>query len=219
MKHQIILILLFLSSAVLSLAVFAKGNKLSTVRYVPVRVGHGFSIYDLQTKLWLQRQVQLRVSALRKLPDPLMTSEHGTLMHCTDFDPGGCGTGNLSPNRFVVKDGYRVWQWKNHINKDDLKGNRRFGVTLDRPNSEGKFTKEPMELFEFPEIHDQEPNQWSEWEKHSSQRHGDFGWWSEVHNEKSDLSTPIPYPFEMRWRLLLTDNPGRVIDDETIEVE
>lgn len=202
----------------LSLAVFSKGTKSSPIRYVAVKVGHGFSIYDLQTKLWLERQVQLRVSTLRRMPDPLITNEHGSLMHCTDCDPGGCGTGNLNPNRFVVNGGYRVWQWKNHVNKDDLKGQRGFGITVDQISAGGDTTEEPMELFYFPEIHDQVPNKWSEWEKHSSQRHGDFGWWSEVHGEKPDVQTSIPYPFEMRWRLLLTDTPGRIVDDETIDL-
>ncbi len=218
MKQQLILILLFLSSAVLPLAVFGKANKSSPVRYVAVKVGHGFSIYDLQTKLWLQRQVQLRVSSLRRLPETLISAEHVSLLHCTDFDPGGCGTGNLNPNRFAVKDGYRVLQWKNHINQDDFKGKRSFGITVDQLDSEGKTAQEPMELFCFPEITNQVPNQWSEWEKHSSQRQGDFGWWSEVHQQKADVSVPIPYPFEMRWRLLLTDTPGRVVDEETIEL-
>lgn len=208
--------MIFLSLTILSLAALGK-RKTPSVRYVAVKDGWGFSVFDLQTKLWLERQVQLRVSTQRKLPEPPVTTEQGSLLQCTDFDPGGCGTGNLNPNKFVIKEGYRVWQWKNNINKNDLNGQKSFGISVEQLNADGKKVKEPMELFAFPKIHNQAPNQWSEWEKHSSQRHGDFGWWSQVHNEKTETQTPILFPFEMRWRFLLTDTPGRCVDDETIE--
>lgn len=199
------------------MAAFGKGRS-APPRYVPVKVGHGFSVYDLHTKLWLQRQVQLRVSSERHLPVPLMSGEHGAFLHCTDFDPGGCGTGNLSPEKFVVLGGYRVWQWKSHINKDDLNGKRGFGITVDQVDAAGRSVQEPMEIFAFPAIVDQTPNEWSGWEKHTSQRHGNFAWWSQVQGRETEECLPVPYPCEMRWRLLLTDTPGRCVDDETIEM-
>lgn len=211
MKQEIVIMAAVgLATLLIFLAAAARAGQRS--RFVPVKVGWGYSLYDLKTRLWLERQIQLRVAVRRTSPE--ITENNRADVHCTQFDPGGCGTGNLNPNRFLIKDGYCIWQWKEIVNKVDLQGKRYTGIALDEANAEGKKT---MELFSYPAISNQEPGQWSEWAKHSKQRTGDFGWWAEVQGEQAAEKEEISHPFELRWRLLLSETPGRLVDDERID--
>lgn len=218
MKPEIIVsVAVLLCLLALGLKVCAKSCRAQSKRYVAIKVGHGYNVYDLLTKKWLQRQVQLRVSSSRKLPDPLISPEHGNLLHCTDYDSGGCGTGNLVPDRFVLRDEFRIWQWRKAINQDNLQGKNSFSISVDQLEQDGRKTApEITEIFDYPPIDKQEPDQWSEWQGASSQRHGDFAWWQEVHKQELPQPVHIEFPFEMRWRILLTEEP-RLIDDEGVE--
>lgn len=218
MKPELIMALAaLLCTVLLGVKVCAKSGRAQSKRYVAVQVGHGYNVYDLNTKKWLQRQIQLRVSTSRKLPEPLISLEHGNLLHCTDYDPGGCGTGNLVPDRFVVRDAFKIWQWRKAMNREDLQGKNSFSISVDRLDQEGRKTApEPTEIFSLPPIDKQEPGQWTEWQGASSQRQGEFAWWQEVHKQELPEPVNIEYPFEMRWRIQLTDEP-RLIDDEGIE--
>lgn len=217
MKLEILIIASFiLLTMIIGVVVHAKSGKSPSKRYLPVKLGYGYSVFDPKTKQWLQRQVQLRVSKERQLPEPLISPEHGNELHCTDYGPGFCGTGNMIPDRYVIKDNFKVWQWRKHVNYDDLLGQTAFSITVDRWK-DGSKKSEPTEIFAFPAIAEQEPGQWTEWQRASSQRPGDFAWWSEVH--KQDLPEPvsIEHPFEMRFRLRLTPDEPRIVDDDEIE--
>lgn len=187
-------------------------------KYVPVKTG-GYKEYVLHTptKKWPQRQVQVRVSRQRKLPHPLSDQHHGDLLHTTDFFPEGCSSGSLVPSRFTERDGYKMWQFTNPVDVDDLKGLKSFGIEVEFP--EEKKHEGPLEIFHYPPLTDAVPEQWTEWVKPGSQRHGEMGWWSEVHKTKAEEQLLVEHPFEIRWRFVLTDDPVRIIDDGIVDDE
>ncbi len=176
-------------------------------------------VLHLPSKKWLQRQVQVRVSQHRKLPHPLDDARHGDYIHTTDFFPEGCSSGSLVPTRYSVHDGYKVWQFTNTVDADDLKGMKAFGIGVDFPEGESKIARGPMEIFYYPPLKDEHPERWSEWIKAGSQRHGVMAWWSEVHKQKPEAHMRIEHPFELRWRMVLKDDPVRVMDDGIVEGE
>lgn len=188
--------------------------------YIPVKTGsYKDRVLHMPSKKWPQRQVQIRVSQHRKMPKPLDDERHGDYLHTTDFFPEGCGSGNLVPERYSIHDGYKVWQFTNTVDADDLKGLKSFGISIDIPKSDGKMAEGPMEIFHYPPLKNIMPDNWSEWEKAGSQRHGDMAWWSEVHKLKPEKRVTLEHPFEMRWRLVLKDDPLRVMDDGIVDEE
>ena len=186
---------------------------MSTI-YLPVNTG-GYRQYVIHrpTNKWLQRQVQVRVSSARKLPSPLSDSNFGTRLHSTDFFPGGCGSGNLIADKFVERDGFKIWQFTDVFDNDDLTGKKALGISVEWPQPQGPSINDPLEIFAFPAPKDAPPEQWTDWMPASSQRQGDFGWWSEVHGQEPPAPIKIEYPFEIRWRLVLREDPASVEDD------
>lgn len=188
-------------------------------KYVPVKTG-SYKDYVVHTpsKKWPQRQVQVRVSHQRKLPNPLSDQHHGDMLHTTDFFPEGCSSGSLVPSRYTERDGYKMWQFTNTVDADDIKGLKSFGIGVEFPD-DAKAASGPLEIFHYPPLTDAEPEQWTEWVKASSQRHGEMGWWSEVHKQKSESHFIVEHPFEIRWRFLLKDDPVRIMDDGIVDDE
>jgi hypothetical protein len=66
-------------------------------------------VRDRVTKQWVNRRCELRVAIERKLPDPLETTENGTLLSVQLFGPGTAQSGGLNSIAFEVRDGKRVW--------------------------------------------------------------------------------------------------------------
>ncbi len=187
--------------------------------YVSVKSGsYKDYVVHTPTKKWLQRQVQVRVSHHRKLPHPISDQHHGDLLHTTDFFPEGCSSGSLVPSRFTERDGYKMWQFTNTVDADDIKGFKSFGIGVEFPGDE-KAASGPLEIFHYPPLTDTEPEKWTEWVKAGSQRHGEMGWWSEVHKQKSESHFIVEHPFEIRWRFLLKDDPVRIMDDGIVDDE
>jgi hypothetical protein len=163
-------------------------------------------VQDRGSGLWVHRECEVRVSTKRKLPDPISDAEHGDMLHSSRFEPGAVGTGNLSPTKFVVEDGYRVWRFQELLTEDDYAGKTSFGVQVEWP-VEGEPTRhEPLELFALPPPGDTPANQWSQWRTADRSRSDAFGWWEEVHEAPPEQKATIAYPFELRFRLLLKDH-------------
>lgn len=186
--------------------------------FVSVKAG-GYKDFVIHTptKKWLQRQVQVRVSHQRKLPHPLADQHHSDLLHSMEFFPEGCSSGNLVSSRFTVRDGYKIWQFTSTVDADDLKGLKSFGIEVELP--EEKTQQGFIEIFHYPPLKDAIPEQWSEWVKPGSHRHGELGWWSEIHKTKAEEQLLLEHPFEIRWRFVLKDNPVRIIDDGIVDDE
>jgi hypothetical protein len=168
---------------------------------------HSFKyVQDRTSGLWVHRECEVRVSTKRRLPDPISPDEHGDLLHSSRFTPQSVGTGNLVPEQFVVRDGYRVWNFRELLTEDDYAGETRFGVQVEWPVDGGPSKHEPLELFALPPPGNTPPDQWSAWRTADSTRTDAFGWWEEVHNAPPEATSEIQYPFELRFRLLLKDH-------------
>ena len=154
----------------------------------------------------MQRECEVRVPERRRLPEPLSDAAHGDRLHSTQFRPGSAGTGNLSPLKFERHDGYRVWRFRELTAEADLQGRYAFGIQVDWPKPGAATESDPMEIFVFPPLGDTLPDVWSAWQTASAQRTGAFGWWDEVHEHPPESPAPIEFPFELRWRLLLSDH-------------
>jgi hypothetical protein len=163
-------------------------------------------VRDRQTGLWVHRECEARVSANRRLPDPISDPETGDRLHSQRFEPETVGSGDLVPAEFTLVDGWRVWRFRHLPSEADLEGRSAWGVQVEWPKRGGPSDWEPMETFTFPAIAPMVPDVWSAWTTAASQRAGAFGWWEEVHGSPPEPSVPIPYPFELRCRLLLKDH-------------
>lgn len=163
-------------------------------------------VRDRQTGLWVHRECEVRVSAKRKLPDPISDDETGDHLHSQRFDSESVGTGDLVPAQFELHDGWRVWRFRHLPNEDDLRGRTGLGIQVEWPKRGAPSDWEPMELFAYPTIATMAPEEWSTWSTAASQREGAFGWWAEVHGKPPEPGVPIALPFEMRCRLLLKDH-------------
>jgi hypothetical protein len=163
-------------------------------------------VQERSTGLWVHRECEVRVSTKRRLPDPISSPEHGDMLHSSRFEPGAVGTGNLSPAKFVVQDGYRVWNFREILTEDDFNGETSFGIQVEWPVDGEPTRHEPLELFALPPPGDMPPNQWSAWRTADRSRTDAFGWWEEVHDAPPEATPEIPFPFELRFRFLLKDH-------------
>lgn len=163
---------------------------------------------------WLQRQTEVRVPLARRLPKPLSDAEHGDMLHSSRFAPGSVGTGDLVPERFTIRDGYRLWRFMSVIDEDGFAGRTALGIAVTWPRKNQPDDSDPMELFPYAALRDQAPGEWTPWATAASMRSGAFGWWEEVHEHPEEPPTPIAHPFELRWRVVYARDPI-VCDDAT----
>lgn len=165
------------------------------------------------TGRWVQRQTEVRVALARRLPNPLSDGEHGDMLHSTKFAPGSAGTGDLSPTRFTVRDGHRVWRFVSVIDEAALEGRTALGISVRWPRKGAPTESDPMEVFPYPPLGAQAPGEWTPWVTAASQRSGEFGWWEEVHEQPAEPAKPMAQPFELRWRVIYAENPVAVPDE------
>ncbi|HXC53005.1 MAG TPA: hypothetical protein VN634_19115 [Candidatus Limnocylindrales bacterium] len=163
-------------------------------------------VQDPGSGLWVHRECEVRVSVKRRLPDPISSPEHGDLLHSSRFEPGSVGTGNLSPTKFVIENGYRVWRFQELLGEHDFTGKAAFGIQVEWPVKDGPSREEPLELFALPPPDSIPPDQWSTWRTADHSRLDAFGWWNEVSGAPPEAMPEIPFPFELRFRLLLKDH-------------
>lgn len=165
-------------------------------------------LYDTQTKKWVNRECELRVSEKRKLPLPLTDPEHGNKMSVQMMGSQTVESAYLKTLDFEVRDRYRVWHMLQVMQEDDLAGKMSYGVSIAWHHDGTSTEFDPMEIFHLPPPGDTPPDQWSDWVRAGDQREGAFGWWSEVQGASPESIPPPEYPFEMRCKLWLADAPG-----------
>lgn len=164
-------------------------------------------VMDRESRRWVQRECELRVSTERHLPDPLLDPEYGNRLQVSLSKSQSLGSAGLMSLDFETRDGYRVWQIRDVLDQDDAKGVTSYGVTVSWPH-EGESTEwNAYELFPLPPLGNVPPDTWSEWRSAASLREGGMGWWEEIQGEPHTDVAPPKYPFELRYRLILTDNP------------
>jgi hypothetical protein len=176
------------------------------LRTDPASRYHFRHVQERESGLWVHRECEVRVSVRRPLPDPISDSENGDLLHSSHFEPESVGTGNLSPTKFETVDGYRIWRFQELLTEEDFAGRTAFGMQVEWPVPGGPSKEEPLELFALPAPGDTPPDHWSPWRTAESMRTGAFGWWEEVHGAPPESVPAVPFPFELRFRLLLKDH-------------
>lgn len=161
-------------------------------------------VRDSETRLWVHRECEARVSTKRKLPDS--TTADGDRLHSQRFEPETVASGDLVPDQFETHDNFRIWRFRHLPSEADLQSRSAWGIQIEWPKEGEPSDWEPMEMFAFPPMATMVPEQWSEWTTATAQREGAFGWWEEVHGAPREESKPVEYPFELRCRLLLKDH-------------
>ncbi|MEO7998409.1 MAG: hypothetical protein ABI852_13245 [Gemmatimonadaceae bacterium] len=168
-------------------------------------------VMDKQTRRWVQRDVELRVSVDRKIPEPLLDPKSGNLLSVQLVKPGSAQTGGIDKMDFEIRDGYRVWKIRDVMHEQDIKGDIRYVITIKWPHDGQSTEYDPTEVFPMPAPGNVPPDEWSPWMSAGSLREGGFGWWEEARNVPAapvtEGSTTPAHPFQMRYRLLLVDNP------------
>ena len=91
-------------------------------------------VRDRVTKQWVNRRCELRVSTERKLPDPLETTESGTLLSVQLMGPGTAQSGGLNSIAFDVRDDKRVWAIEDVLHENDLDGRTSYQVQVQWPH-------------------------------------------------------------------------------------
>lgn len=171
-------------------------------------------VMDKETRRWVQRDVELRVSVNRKMPEPLLDPKNGNLLSVQLVKPGSSQTGGIDTMDYETRDGYRVWKIRDVMHEEDMKGSVRYVITVAWPR-EGQTTEyDDNEIFPMPAPGNVAPDVWSAWKPASALREGGFGWWEEARNmpasPATDVSKAPAFPFEIRYRLLLVDNPVNI---------
>lgn len=168
---------------------------------------YGFAhVQDRTTGLWVVRECEVRVRQDRPLPNPLSDSEHGDQLHSTRFTPETAQTGSMSPTKYSIQDGYRIWRFRDLAEETSLQGHDAFGVQIEWRKPSGPSDWDDMEIFTLPPFGTLPPEVWSEWTQGTIRRDGAFAWWDEVHGNEPSARPDVRYPFELRWRLLLSDH-------------
>lgn len=166
------------------------------------------NMFDRETKQWVYRECEVRVKLDRKLPDPIRHPDYGdqlTIQHMTPESAKSSGLVSIEPE---IRDGYRVWKIREHLEKADLRGTVSYGVGVTWPVEGKPSIHDPFEVFELPPLGATPPDQWSPWVPPTNFRAGAMGWWEHVHQQPGETVQRVRYPFELRFRLRLIDRPG-----------
>src|SRR5204862_6948620 len=117
-------------------------------------------IQDRQTGKWVQLHCEIRVPVSRKLPDPITSSETGDLLHFTEFGEGTMGSAGVDKNEQEIRDGYRVWLWRDTPGEAHYKGKAGFGIQVTWPDPGAEARHEPLENFNLPAMRTMSPYVW-----------------------------------------------------------
>lgn len=167
-------------------------------------------VRDRVTKNWVNRRCELRVPVARELPDPLETSESGTLLSVELLQPETAESGGLMSTQFETRDGFRVWKIEDVLHEPDVKGRSSYLVQVSWPKPGAETKHDPAEIFHLPALGDQPPNTWGPWVTADKTREGALAWWSETAGKPPEPAQRIANPFELRCEIVFTDLPGVV---------
>ena len=167
-------------------------------------------VRDRVTKNWVNRQCELRVPAARELPNPLETSESGTLLSVQLMQPGSAQSGGLRSAQFETREGFRVWAIEDVLHEPDVDGHTSYYVQVSWPRTGAETKHDAAEIFHLPALGDQPPNTWGPWVTADKTREGAMAWWSETTGQPPEQAKRIANPFELRCQIVFTDTPGVV---------
>lgn len=132
-------------------------------------------VRDRQSGLWVHLHCELRVPQARELPEPLSTRESGDRISFTRYRPGSMGSAGIAPKEFKLRDGHRVWLWRELAGEADFAGKASLGAQISWPVNPRKPPRfEAAEIFPLPAIPTLTPYAWSPWRRAGDLRAGQF---------------------------------------------
>jgi len=163
------------------------------------------NLIHIGSGLYVHRMVELKVNAKRlsSIPDNV---EHGAISKLSThhFFALGVSSSYINPSKYEQHGEDLVWREVVHLSKDDFKGKTKLGAHV-KWEKEGEATvSDNLEIFKFPQPDINQIDTWSHWIDADSSRSGTFAWHAEVHKHETEKVPAIPYPFQVRFKLILS---------------
>jgi hypothetical protein len=158
-----------------------------------------------ESGLYVHREVELRVNAARLTtpPDTVPPNAVSTL-DASHFTPISVSSAWFDPTKSERRGEFLIWRETTHLPKYAVKGKMSLGATV-RWEKEGAVTvKDTLEMFPFPLPEISQIDHWTPWVEAGSRREGTFAWHSEVNRHDAENPDRPEYPFQMRFRLVLS---------------
>jgi len=162
------------------------------------------NLIHVESGLYVHRETELRVNAARfeTPPDDAAPGAVPKLVTSRFFSLGTSST-FFRPSKERHGD-YLVWIEVSHLSDDDLKGKTSRGAHVSWEKDGAVTVHDVLEIFRFPPPDISQLNSWSPWVDATSRREGLFGWHAEANKHAAETPTPPVYPFQMRFRLVLS---------------
>ena len=163
------------------------------------------NLVHAKSGLYVHREAELRVNPAR-FETPPAGAPPGAVpeLAASEFFRLGTGSTYFAPIENEYSEDYLVWREVSHLSDDDLKGKTSRGAHV-RWEKEGAVTTyDVLEIFKLPPPDISQIDQWSPWVCATSRRGGSFGWHAEANKAPSETPALPDYPFQMRFRLVLS---------------
>lgn len=161
-------------------------------------------LVHVESGLYVHRETELRVNAAR-LETPPDAALPGAVSELSTscFFPLGTSSTYFKPSKERLGD-FLLWTEVSHLSKDDLRGKTSRGANVCWEKDGAVTVYDVLEIFKFPPPDTSQLNNWSPWVEASSTREGLFGWHAEANKHADETPTASVYPFQMRFRLVLS---------------
>ncbi len=163
------------------------------------------NLIHTESGLYVHREVELRVNAAR-LKSPPADAAPGAVseLDASHFFPLGTMSASFIPSKYKQSGDDLIWREVIHLSNYDYKGRISIGATV-RWEKEGAVrVKDVLEIFQLPPPETSQIDNWGPWVEASRRRGGLFAWHAEANKHAPETITPPFYPFQMRFRLVLS---------------
>lgn len=166
---------------------------------------HYANLIHVPSDLYVHREVEIRVDARRiATPPPGVAPDIAPVLSTSRYTPISVASTNIDPNKVERRGDHLVWTEVSHLSQYDLKGRTAFSARFRWEPPGAQTESDVMEVFPFPEPDVGQFDQWSPWVEADSRRSGTFAWHAEVHGQSPEALDRPTYPFELRFRLVLS---------------
>jgi hypothetical protein len=163
------------------------------------------NLVHAESGLYVHREVELRVNAAR-FDFPPDDAAPGAMpeLDTSHFFPLGVSGANFIRSNYEQRGDNRVWSEVVHLSNDDVKGRTSLGACV-RWEKDGAVTvSDAFEIFPWPPPDMSQIDTWSPWVEASNRREGTFAWHAEANKHEPETVAAPAYPFQMRFRLVLS---------------
>lgn len=163
------------------------------------------NLVHAESGLYVHREVELRVNAARlELPPDDAAPGAVSELAISHFFPLGTMSASFIRSKYERCGDDLVWSEVIHLSNDDFKGKTSLGASV-RWEKDGAVTvSDALEIFKWPQPDISQIDNWSPWVEASSRREGIFAWHAEANKYDTEIVTAPVYPFQMRFRLVLS---------------